>query len=441
MIRQPLAVLLAACLCACSSARLAMDARASAPRLDDVPERYIVAGVDNADAVPAGHAASTPRGYDGLTAYGPTARAQAQLRGVEHDYGLREITAWPIAPLHMHCAVLELPAGADRASVLAALSRDPRVLIAQPLQTFATRTEVYNDPYVGLQRGFQQMDVPDAHPWSRGAGVRIAIVDTGADTRHPDLRGVIMQTRNFVDTDVRQFRRDRHGTELAGVIAAVANNHLGIVGVAPAARLLIFKACWQLQEGADAARCNTFTLAQALAAAIDARVQIVNLSLAGPADPLLRDLIREGLQRGILFVGAAPSGAADQDDRLLAIDGVIEVASGGIQGPPGTPLHAPGREILTLLPGGHYDFASGASMATANVTGTIALLLAKNQKMSAMTVYRLLRATTERVAGAGDSINACAAITTLVGHGACRNDHDHGSTGDRVAVNPTPRRP
>ena len=121
----------------------------------------------------------------------------------------------------MHCAVLELPAGSDRNAVLAALAKDPRVKLTQPLQTFATRTENYNDPYVGLQRGFQQMDVAGAHPWSRGEGVKIAIIDTGADILHPDLRGSIAAAANFVDADDAQFRRDRHGTEMAGVIAAV----------------------------------------------------------------------------------------------------------------------------------------------------------------------------------------------------------------------------
>jgi hypothetical protein len=157
------------------------------------------------------------------------------MQALENDYGLREVSAWPIEPLHMHCAVLEVPEGSDRPTLLAALAHDRRIKLAQPLQSFATRTENYNDPYVGLQRGFQQMDVADAHPWSRGDGVKVAIIDTGADVQHPDLRGNIVTAANFVDSDDQQFQRDRHGTEMAGVIAAVANNREGIVGV-PRAR-------------------------------------------------------------------------------------------------------------------------------------------------------------------------------------------------------------
>jgi hypothetical protein len=429
---RPLAALVIAGLCACSGTRVAIEARAEAAKLTGNPDRYIVAGVDNDTAADAGHAGSSPRGYDGLAAYGPTPHAQQLLRGLEREYGMREITAWPIAPLHMHCAVLELPAGADRLATLAALTQDRRVRIAQPLQTFATQTSVYDDPYVGLQRGFQKIDVPDAHPWSRGEGVRVAIIDTGADDLHPDLRGAIVEVGNFVDSDVGQFRRDRHGTELAGIIAAVANNGEGIVGIAPGARLSIFKACWQLRDDADAARCNSYTLARALTAALDWRAQVVNLSLAGPADPLLRQLIQEGLRRGILFIGAAPPDTAESEDPLLQLDGVIEVAGDGILGGPGAPLRAPGREILTLLPGGHYDFASGTSLATAHVTGIVALLLAKNSKLTGAAAYQLLRDTTVHLdSGDDDSVDACGAVTVLIGHGLC---HNGTAVGSRVAM-------
>ncbi len=431
MRRLPLGLLLAACLCGCASPRSAVRALVDPQRLSDHPGRYIVAGVDNEETLPAGHAGSSPKGYDSLTVYGPTSRAAQLLRGIERDYRLREVTAWPIAPLHMHCAVLELAPDADATSVIAALSQDRRLRIAQPLQTFTTQSAEYDDPYVGLQRGFQQMDVPQAHAWSRGEGIRIAIIDTGADTTHPDLRGVIEQVGNFVDTDADQFRRDRHGTELAGIIAAVANNHEGIVGIAPGARLSVFKACWQLHADADAARCNSFTLAQALTAAMDSHAQIVNLSLAGPADPLLRDLIREGLRRGILFIGAAPAESGARDGQFLAVDGVIAVADGGTQGDAGAPLHAPGREILTLFPGGRYDFASGTSLSTAHVTGAVALLLGRNPKLTSSTVYQLLRNTSLHDDPGGDSINACTALTSLIGHGLCRHE---ASDSGRVAM-------
>src|SRR5258708_29997780 len=227
---------------ACSSAPVRIDSRALGDQPADSSDRFIIVAVENAQPAYVAHAGATPRGYDTVADYGATAEARKAMRAVEREYGLREVNAWPIAPLHIHCAVLQIPSGADRNELLAALSKDRRVKLTQPLQTFATRTD-YNDPYVGLQRGFQQIDVADAHPWSRGEGVRVAIIDTGVDIQHPDLRGSVAAAVNFVDADDAQFQRDRHGTVMAGVIAAVANNREGIVGVAPHARLLVYNAC------------------------------------------------------------------------------------------------------------------------------------------------------------------------------------------------------
>ncbi|HEX3912650.1 MAG TPA: S8 family serine peptidase [Steroidobacteraceae bacterium] len=422
-----------AVLAACSSTPVRIASRPLGNQTAQASDRFIIVAVENTPPTFVARAGATPRGYDSAADYGATLQAREAMRAVEREYGLREINAWPIDPLHIHCAVLEIPSGANRSTLLAALAKDPRVKLTQPLQTFATRTEGYNDPYIGLQRGFQQMDVADAHPWSRGEGVKVAIIDTGADIRHPDLRASVTAAVNFVDSDDAQFLRDRHGTEMAGVIAAVANNREGIVGVAPNARLLILKACWQARPDADAARCNSFTLARALTAAFDAHAQVVNLSLAGPNDPLLGDLIREGQHRGVLFVGAAPD-SAGVEDGLLHHAGVIEVASAETHSAIDTALYAPGREILTLLPGGHYDFASGASIATAQVSGVVALMLAKHPALSAAAAYRLLRDTSSSLKtadGGVKGIDACAAVVTLVGQGSC-----HTIEGDHSPLNP-----
>jgi subtilisin family serine protease len=421
MIRRAMlcAVLIAAG--GCSSAPVRIETRALETSPIQSTDRFIIVAVANTPPAFVAHAGGTPRGYETVADYGASARARETMRAVERQYGLHEVNAWPIGPLNVHCAVLEIPAGEDRNAVLAELAKDKRITLTQPLQTFATRTQDYNDPYVELQRGFQEMDVADAHPLSRGEGVKIAVIDTGVDIAHPDLRDSIAAAVNLVDADDGQFRRDRHGTEMAGVIAAVANNREGIVGIAPKAKLLIYKACWQARTDADAARCNSFTLARALTAAFEAHAQVVNLSLAGPNDPLLSDLIREGQHRGVLFVGAA-SDSVGATDGLMHQAGVIEVASAESPESSATVLHAPGREILTLLPGGHYDFASGTSIATAQVSGVVALMLAKNPGLSEASVYRLLRDTSSPLKTAEGSIkgvDACAAVVTLVGQGAC----------------------
>ncbi|HEY2145083.1 MAG TPA: S8 family serine peptidase [Steroidobacteraceae bacterium] len=418
---------------ACSGSPVRIDSRAMGNQESQTPDRLIVLAVENETSAFVAQAGGTPRGYEAAIEYGPTSQAREAMRAVAKEYGLREVNAWPIKALNMHCAVLEIPADADRDTLLGALSKDKRVKLTQPLQTFATRTSGYNDPYLELQRGFRQMDVAGAHSLSRGEGVKVAIIDTGADILHPDLRNSIAAAENFVDSNDAQFRRDRHGTEMAGVIAAVANNGEGIVGVAPNARLYILKACWQAQADADAARCNSFTLARALAAAFDVHAQVINLSLAGPDDPLLGELIHEGQRRGVLFVGAAADAASAQNG-LLHRAGVIEVAGSETRSSVSTVLYAPGREILTLLPGGHYDFASGASIATAQVSGVIALMLAKAPDLSAAAAFGLLRDSSSSVSAADSNpagVDACVALVTLARRGSCdAGGHAHSAARD-----------
>ncbi len=286
--------------------------------------------------------------------------------------------------------------------------------LAEPMGVFDTRSETYNDPYVELQSGFKQLDVADAHGLSRGEGVRVAVIDTGVDVGHPDLAKKVVVTRDLVGGSDEQFRRDRHGTEVTGVIAALANNHLGIVGVAPGVKLIALKACWQLEENTDNARCNSFTLAKAISAAIDLKSQVVNLSLGGPSDRLLSQLVEMGIQRGIVFVGAAsgPGPGFPQD-----VPGVLAVSASESGVSAQHRLHAPGREILTLLPPGHYDFASGSSLAVAHVTGTVALMLAHHPGLDSARIFDLLDRTSSPLvatdSSASRSINACAALASI----------------------------
>jgi hypothetical protein len=136
---------------ACAGSPARIESRALPTAAPEPAERFIIAAVDNPPADLVTHAGSTPRGYAAPGAYGPGASARKVMRALEDEYGLREVNAWPIEPLHIHCAVLRLPDGADRAALLETLSRDRRVRLAQPLQTFATRSAGYNDPHLELQ--------------------------------------------------------------------------------------------------------------------------------------------------------------------------------------------------------------------------------------------------------------------------------------------------
>jgi subtilisin family serine protease len=336
------------------------------------------------------------------------------MRDLARQYSLTEVAAWPIAPLRVHCGVFRIPPDGSREALLAQLAKEPRVRLVQPMNDFASSTQIYNDPYLDVQRGFRDIDAAGAQQWSLGEHVRVAVIDTGLDAGHPDFGGRVVVQRNFIDRDASRFGQDRHGTAVAGVISASANNSLGIVGVAPAAEVLAFKACWQLQADGEAARCNSLTLAQALVAVIDEHADVVNLSLTGPHDPLLNALVAAGSARGIIYVGAAPSGA-DPDGFPGGAPGMIAVDSAETGKQRGGVLRAPGRDVVTLVPGGRYDFLSGSSLAAAHVTGVVALLLARDHTLDSNAVYGLLSRSVSVDAATADhgSINACAAMAEL----------------------------
>ncbi len=383
------------------------------------PERLIVVTIRNERPAIAPRAGSTARVYADPPRYGLAPSTSLAAQAVASAYKLKEVTSWPIGILGVHCLVFELPPGADRSAVLEQLRRDARVESAQPMNSFQTLS-TGGDPYSSLQANLDPMNVRRAHRWSLGEGVRIAIVDTRVDRSHPDLEGRIVSYRDFVGTRTQVIENERHGTAIAGVIAANANNALGIVGIAPAARVYAFRACWRsVSHGTDV--CNTLTLAKALVAAIDAEADIVNLSLGGPSDALLVRLVRSGMQRGIHFVGATPP-KNQAASFPTSIPGVISVGVMGQEQGADAMLFAPGEDILTLTPNGSYDFLSGSSLAAANITGGLALLLAQKRNLSAAEASRLLSTSISHSQAEplqGVSVDLCIALTQLRNKGSC----------------------
>ncbi|MFN3988187.1 MAG: S8 family peptidase [Rhodocyclaceae bacterium] len=388
------------------------DAAATA-QMREAPNRLIVIAVANRTESFPLRAGSTPGGYGMVRPYTSTGSARATVAALASEYGLREVAGWPIDVLKVHCVVLEIIGPRSRDELLDALADDPRVSLAQPLQSFDTLGAAYNDPYFDLQYGLKDIEALGAQRVSHAESVRIALIDTGVDTQHPDLLGRIALARDFVERTPTSFDQDRHGTEVAGVIAANVNNHAGIVGVAPGAQIMAFKACWPLTERNDgSSRCNSFTLAQGIVAAIDAGAQIINLSLGGPPDPLLTKLVAQSIGRGIVVVGAVPPNA-DMSGFPVGVPGVIAVDTAGRAPSAPQVLLAPGKEILTLRPGGNYDFSSGSSLATAHVTGTVALMLATEPRLDPPTIHALLNESSGSDSSKPNVINACKAMAAL----------------------------
>lgn len=412
------------------------------------PTRFVVITVRNEPAPIVATPASTPRGYGGMGIYQVSASARATVHSLEHDYSLREVSAWPIESLRVHCIVVRLPNLTPRATMIARLEHDSRIESVQPLNEFTAETEsntgASEQPpppadkraYLPLQSNLRELGVLQAHKLSQGAAVRIAIIDTGVDYRHPDLQGRIVAEGDFV-AGGDDFTDDRHGTEVAGVIAATADGGAGVMGVAPKSRLIALKACWPLPQNPAEAACNSFTLAQALQAAISAHADVVNLSLAGPPDPLLARLIRYGMQHGIIYVGAVAPTHSDLVNAFpVSIPGVLGVQSAEDAAAASRHLLAPGHGILTLVPGGHYDFASGSSLATAEVTGIVALLLADGRRLPQARVEQILTRSSRQLttpAGIFTSVDACAAVADALARAGCETS-DPPSTQESVKL-------
>lgn len=380
--------------------------------------RDIVLAVANPQEPPPTHAGSSMLGYAPPTNYGAGQRAISMLASMREHYGWHEVTGWPIKALSLYCIVLEPPAGMTREDLLAALAKDERVALAQPLQDYtvysaqnAEGPHKYNDPYADLQRGFVETDAALAHNTSQGDEVHIAIVDTGVDTAHPDLQGRIHDVSNEVDGDSPAFNHDPHGTEVAGIIGAIGDNHVGIVGIAPKSIISIYKACWYPTTVEAGARCNSFTLAKAMAAILDTDARVINLSLGGPADPLLNKLLMQLLEQRRIVVAALPPDGSTRGFPDSA-SGVLVVRVSGAKPAPPDVLSAPGNDILTTQPGGGYDFTSGSSMAAAHVSGIVALLLALSPELDARSIRELLLSTSKTVGGMRQ-VDAAAAVTAL----------------------------
>ncbi len=341
------------------------------------------------------------------------------LSNLARSYGLRRVADWPLNSLAVRCFVFEVPDAAQRDTVIAALSRERFVETAQRLSTYFTTSSVKTepsaagsagDPYRNLQHGFAEMDVGSAQRWATGKSVRVAVIDTGLDTRHPELKQRVTGIRNFVDRDTRAFNSDIHGTAMAGVIAAASNNGVGLVGVAPEADILGFKACWQKDAQDRSARCSTFTLAKAVNFAIDQAVDVINLSLGGPPDPLLTRLVNKAIERNIIVIGAVSP--AYPGGFPAGVQGVIAVTN-----EPTTDVDAkqvvsaPGNQVLSTKPQREYDFYSGSSLSAAHISGLAALIRQRKPHLSGNLVKELIVTTAEPESHAA---NACRALARVV---------------------------
>jgi subtilisin family serine protease len=250
------------------------------------------------------------------------------------------------------------------------------------------------------QYALAKLRLPEAHTLAHGANVTVAVIDSGIDVRHPELVNAIADSFDALGSKEGPHV---HGTGVAGAIVA----HARLMGSAPAARILAIRAFGTASNGAES---TTFVVLKGLDYAAAHGARIVNMSFAGPKDPLIERGIAAAAAKGILMVAASGNAgpkspplypaananviavsATDAQDKLFAASnrgGYIAVA-------------APGVDIFLPAPDGKYQMTSGTSFSAAYVSGLAALMLERNPALKPDEVRAILMKTARDLGAPG----------------------------------------
>jgi thermitase len=234
-----------------------------------------------------------------------------------------------------------------------------------------------DDPSFDEQWGLSTADFENAWSSTLGSGVKIAIVDSGADVRHGDLKQNIGRQRDFINDDGTVEDPFKHGTHVAGIAAADTNNGIGVAGGCPNCKLLIAKV---LDEGGSGYSAD---VAEGITWSADNGAKVINLSLSnGAKDNPVKDAVDYATRRGAIVVAAAGNTRKSRPMYPAAYSNVMAVAATDRHDQPASfstygdwvDIAAPGRSILSTIPGGRYAFKNGTSMAAPHVSALAGLL-------------------------------------------------------------------
>ncbi len=321
-------------------------------------------------------------------------------------------------------AVFEVPVHLSPEQVAARLRAEPGVVAADP--------NVAHLVSAGSARALQYtprlLDLRAIHAWSTGKGVRVAVVDTGVDSEHPELLGQVEVAEDLTGTG---YRPEVHGTAVASLVAGKGS---GLQGVAPGARILSLRACVPLRDGGLDAACPADALVRALDRAFRLGTRVVNVSVGGPPTRAVEVVIRRLVALGLLVVTAAGSTDRDSGSYPAAVAGVLAVGATDAADrlyalspkAPYLALVAPGVDVLAAVPGGRFAFFSGTSFAAPHVAGAAALLLEAAPSARNGNLESSLRSTAKDLGPPGwdpaygsGRLQPCPAFQHLVRQGAC----------------------
>ena len=311
-------------------------------------------------------------------------------------------------------------------NALYGLERNPEVAyIEQDFKVYAIGhghgKPVSSQPNQTIPWGVEKIGAPIV--WNMGymgVNVKVAILDTGIDTEHPDLHVVGGVT--FVHGTKTYNDDNGHGTHVAGIVAAL-NNTIGVVGVAPEASLYAVKVLNRKGIG------FVSDVIAGIEWSIDNHMQIISMSFGSTSDSTsLHDECDVAYEAGIVLVAAAGNNGPDNDtitypakySSVIAVGATDKddmVASWSSRGQE-LELTAPGVDIYSTYKDGTYETLSGTSMACPHVTGTVALILSKNSTLTPDNIRNILQNSAVDLGASGlDSaygygrVNATAAVS------------------------------
>lgn len=354
-----------------------------------------------------GVAAQQSRDREVLVALGSGVDAAA-IYQISQDLGVEVQAVYASPLLGQRIVRLRIPDTRSVSDVVRQLSSDARIEVAEPHYVYTASAEQVSPAALPVpQYAPAKLHLGDAHKIASGKRVKIAVIDSQVDATHPALKGSITETFDVLGET--RPEPELHGTAIAGIAAARA----GLEGVAPAASVIAIRA---FSGGANgAAQSYSFAIIKALDLAFSSGARVVNMSFAGPPDPLLANAIEAASAQGLVLVAAAGNGGPSAPPAYPgALPQVIAVSAtdssdalykdanrGGY-----IAIAAPGVDIIAPAPKGAYDISSGTSLAAAHVSGIAALMLEKNPKLTGKDVRAALAASAHKLDSPADQSGA-----------------------------------
>ena len=288
--------------------------------------------------------------------------------------------------------VVSLPGAASEQAVAAALGRNPHIKFAE-VDGLVALSFTPNDPYYGSEWHLQMMNAPSAWDLSIGAGITVAVLDSGVDATHPDLQGQLVPGWNFSNNNSNTADVYGHGTKVAGVIGAIGSNSIGVTGMAWGARIMPIRVT-------DSTGYATWSgLASGLNWAADHGAKVANMSFATQASSSTQTAAQYFKNKGGVVMNSAGNyGVLDStlpSDALVSVsatDSSDALASWSSFGPY-VDVSAPGVGIWTTTMGGGYGAVSGTSFSSPLTAGVAALMMAANPGLAPSQIVSLLKST------------------------------------------------